>query len=134
MNAPAHGPEAMGVVWQRGRKGRRPSSGSAIPAKGSGGPRGRLAHAELPRSRRRVGALWSYQANLLRTYAGRQHVAAPDLALELPTGSGKTLVGLLIADWRRRARRAALPMRALRTSSPARWPILRAITTSPLSC
>jgi superfamily II DNA or RNA helicase len=52
-----------------------------------------------------VGALWSHQAALLRTYADRQHVATPDLALELPTGSGKTLVGLLIADWRRRARR-----------------------------
>ena len=32
-------------------------------------------------------------------------MTAPDLALELPTGSGKTLVGLLIADWRRRAKR-----------------------------
>jgi len=26
----------------------------------------------------------------------------PDVAIQLPTGSGKTLVGLLIADWRRR--------------------------------
>ncbi len=60
---------------------------------------------ELPRSRRGVGALWSHQADLLRTYAEDKHVASPDLALELPTGSGKTLVGLLIADWRRRSMR-----------------------------
>jgi superfamily II DNA or RNA helicase len=52
-----------------------------------------------------LGALWSHQADLLRTYADEQHVAAPDLALELPTGSGKTLVGLLIAEWRRRSKR-----------------------------
>ncbi|MBD8205179.1 DEAD/DEAH box helicase [Microbacterium sp. CFBP 8790] len=30
------------------------------------------------------------------------HLEDPDVALELPTGSGKTLVGLLIAEWRRR--------------------------------
>lgn len=29
-------------------------------------------------------------------------VDLPDVALELPTGTGKTLVGLLVADWRRR--------------------------------
>lgn len=29
-------------------------------------------------------------------------VDAPDVALQLPTGSGKTLVGLMIAEWRRR--------------------------------
>jgi DEAD/DEAH box helicase len=37
----------------------------------------------------------------LRTYA-KDHRDTPDVALELPTGSGKTLVGLLIAEWRRR--------------------------------
>jgi hypothetical protein len=45
--------------------------------------------------------LWSHQADILREY----HKKAPecsDIALELPTGSGKTLVGLLIAEWRRR--------------------------------
>jgi len=33
------------------------------------------------------------------------HVDKHDIALELPTGSGKTLVGLLIAEWRRRTKR-----------------------------
>jgi hypothetical protein len=55
---------------------------------------------ELPRTPSGVGALWSHQADQLRTYA-KDHRDTPDVALELPTGSGKTLVGLLIADWRR---------------------------------
>jgi len=57
---------------------------------------------ELPRSRQAAGALWSHQADQLRTYNER-HVSAPDVALELPTGSGKTLVGLLVGEWRRQA-------------------------------
>jgi DEAD/DEAH box helicase len=56
---------------------------------------------ELPRTPNGVGALWSHQADQLRTY-GAEHRETPDVALELPTGSGKTLVGLLIAEWRRR--------------------------------
>lgn len=59
---------------------------------------------ELPRTPGGVGALWSHQADQLREYY-RDHRNTADVALELPTGSGKTLVGLLIADWRRRARR-----------------------------
>ena len=59
------------------------------------------AFGELPRTPSGVGALWSHQADQLRTYA-TDHRDTPDVALELPTGSGKTLVGLLIADWRRR--------------------------------
>ena len=76
------------VVPTRGPKG------SATPealfrdlARGVGGP----AH------------LWAHQADLLREYAAR-HVSAPDVAIELPTGAGKTLVGMLIAEWRRRER------------------------------
>jgi hypothetical protein len=34
-----------------------------------------------------------------------EHAEARDVALELPTGTGKTLIGLLIAEWRRQARR-----------------------------
>lgn len=44
--------------------------------------------------------LWSHQADALRAYFERHSVTA-DIAIELPTGSGKTLVGLLIAEWRR---------------------------------
>ncbi len=46
--------------------------------------------------------LWSHQADLLRAYH-QQHLEERDVAIELPTGSGKTLVGLLIAEWRRQA-------------------------------
>src|SRR5579863_3679338 len=37
----------------------------------------------------------------MRSYA-ETALELPDVALQLPTGSGKTLVGLLIAEWRRR--------------------------------
>ena len=48
-----------------------------------------------------VDNLWSQQADVLRVYANK-HITAADVALELPTGSGlKTLVGLLVAEWRR---------------------------------
>lgn len=57
---------------------------------------------ELPRTPKGVGALWSHQADQLREY-GEHHRETLDLALELPTGSGKTLVGLLIGEWRRRS-------------------------------
>ncbi|MEU6216965.1 DEAD/DEAH box helicase [Streptomyces sp. NPDC047022] len=56
----------------------------------------------LPRTTTSHGALWSHQADMLRAYADPALVKKPDVALELPTGSGKTLVGLLLADWRRR--------------------------------
>ena len=49
---------------------------------------------------RKVEGLLSQQADMLREYLSRKD--SSDLALELPTGSGKTLVGLLIAEWRRR--------------------------------
>lgn len=46
--------------------------------------------------------LWSHQADLLRTYY-QEHTKTQDIAVELPTGAGKTLVGLLIGEWRRQA-------------------------------
>lgn len=52
---------------------------------------------------RTVEGLLSQQADMLRNYM--DHVDSRDIALELPTGSGKTLVGLLIAEWRRRTKR-----------------------------
>lgn len=48
-----------------------------------------------------VPGLLSHQADLLRSYLAI-HTQHSDIALQLPTGSGKTLVGLLIAEWRRR--------------------------------
>src|SRR3981081_4257422 len=48
-----------------------------------------------------VPGLLSHQADLLRSYLS-VHTGHSDIALQLPTGSGKTLVGLLIAEWRRR--------------------------------
>jgi hypothetical protein len=50
---------------------------------------------------RRVPGPLSHQSDVLRDYhenAQDKH----DVALQLPTGSGKTYVGLLIAEWRRR--------------------------------
>ncbi|MDR2719727.1 MAG: DEAD/DEAH box helicase [Nitrososphaerota archaeon] len=44
--------------------------------------------------------LYAHQADILRAYSDFDKVS--DVSLELPTGSGKTLVGLLIAEWRRR--------------------------------
>ena len=43
--------------------------------------------------------LWSHQADIIREY--HKNLDKSDIALELPTGTGKTLVGLLIAEWRR---------------------------------
>ncbi|MHB0947038.1 MAG: DEAD/DEAH box helicase [Sedimentisphaerales bacterium] len=49
---------------------------------------------------RKIKGLIAHQADILRAYYD-QHDKATDIALQLPTGSGKTLVGLLIAEWRR---------------------------------
>lgn len=55
----------------------------------------------LPRTTDAVSSLWIHQGDVLRAYAER-HQNTADLALELPTGTGKTLPGLLIAEWVRR--------------------------------
>ncbi|CAN96993.1 unnamed protein product [Sorangium cellulosum So ce56] len=48
-----------------------------------------------------VKHLWVHQGDILRAYeAVKSH---PDIALELPTGAGKSLVGLLIAEYRRQS-------------------------------
>jgi superfamily II DNA or RNA helicase len=57
---------------------------------------------DLPR--RKHPSLYDHQGQILRTYVA-QAMNAPDVALQLPTGSGKTLVGLLLAEWRRRKNR-----------------------------
>lgn len=45
----------------------------------------------LPRTTTSHGALWSHQADILRSYASPSLLNKSDVALELPTGSGKTL-------------------------------------------
>jgi hypothetical protein len=62
-------------------------------------------YRDLPRKTDAVPGLWLHQGDLLRSYVA-DHLSTPDLALGLPTGTGKTLPGLLIADWVRRARSA----------------------------
>lgn len=51
-----------------------------------------------------ISFLWAHQADMLRDYA-EKHLETNDLALELPTGPGTTLIGHLIAEYRRRSRR-----------------------------
>lgn len=74
-----------------------------------------LLFSTLPRSPGGSSSLWVHQGDLLRRYA--QVADAKDLAVELPTGTGKTLPGLLIAEWNRLKRRSpvvfACPTRQL---------------------
>ena len=55
----------------------------------------------LPRTAEAASSLWTHQGDVLRAYAETYH-NAPDLAIELPTGTGKTLPALLIGEWVRR--------------------------------
>ena len=52
-------------------------------------------------TRRTIPDAMSHQKEMLEAYANDM-VDKRDVAMQLPTGSGKTLVGLLIAEWRRR--------------------------------
>lgn len=52
-------------------------------------------------TRRKFPDVLPHQKDMMQRYASEAQ-NAPDVALQLPTGSGKTLVGLLIAEWRRR--------------------------------
>ncbi|WP_210476077.1 DEAD/DEAH box helicase [Pantoea ananatis] len=52
-------------------------------------------------TRRKFPDVLPHQAAMMKAYAAKA-LDMPDVALQLPTGSGKTLVGLLIAEWRRR--------------------------------
>ncbi len=66
-------------------------------------PNPEALYRDLPRRPGAVPGLWSRQVDLMRIYA-TDHQETADLALELPTGTGKTLPGLLLADWNRRKR------------------------------
>jgi hypothetical protein len=70
----------------------RPSGAAANP---------RELFRDLPRDAD-VPFLWGHQDRILEGYEA--YIGTPDIALELPTGTGKTLIGLLIAEWRRQAR------------------------------
>lgn len=51
-------------------------------------------------SGKKIQNLYSHQADILRNYE-QSAIDKKDVALELPTGSGKTLVGMLIGEYRR---------------------------------
>jgi hypothetical protein len=55
----------------------------------------------LPRRRGAPRTLWTQQSDALRAYS-KTFDRSNDVALELPTGTGKTLTGLLIAEWWKR--------------------------------
>ena len=55
---------------------------------------------KLPNREKSHGYLRGPQVDALRGYLN--HLDEPDIAMELPTGTGKTTVGLLIAEWCRR--------------------------------
>ncbi len=50
---------------------------------------------------RKVEGLLAHQADIIRAYIKPEALNSQDVALQLPTGSGKTLVGLLLGEWRR---------------------------------
>lgn len=56
----------------------------------------------------RVNKLWGHQEEVLDRYSASL-TEKREIAIELPTGSGKTLIGLLILEWwRRQGKKAAL--------------------------
>lgn len=50
---------------------------------------------------KKIQGLLAHQADVIREYCNNS-LKELDVAIQLPTGSGKTLVGVLIAEWRRR--------------------------------
>jgi len=72
---------------------RTPQSSDVVPAS----PEAVL----LTLPRRKITGVLLHQGEMMRDYV-KHALQEPDVALQLPTGSGKTLVGLLIAEWRRR--------------------------------
>jgi superfamily II DNA or RNA helicase len=49
-----------------------------------------------------VGPIWDHQGQVLRSWHSQPYRDARDVALELPTGAGKTLVAGLIGEFQRR--------------------------------
>lgn len=54
---------------------------------------------DLPR--RKIKGVLLHQGEMMKSYRANA-MDEPNVALQLPTGSGKTLVGLMIGEWRRR--------------------------------
>lgn len=50
---------------------------------------------------RNIAGIQDYQSRMLDSYM-EEGVDKSDVAIELPTGTGKTLIGLLIGEYRRR--------------------------------
>ncbi|MFE4456827.1 DEAD/DEAH box helicase family protein [Nocardia tengchongensis] len=63
-------------------------------------------YRDLPRTPEAVPGLLTHQGDLLRQYAESRHVDARDIALELPTGTGKTIPALVICEWWRQTKKA----------------------------
>ena len=73
-------------------------------------------HRNLPKGPGAVQNLWTHQSDVLRAYVEKCQDNS-DVALELPTGTGKTLPGLLLAEWTMRQKQGrviyACPTRQL---------------------
>ncbi|MBE1530384.1 DEAD/DEAH box helicase [Actinomadura algeriensis] len=63
-------------------------------------------YRDLPRTPDAVPGLLTHQGDLLRRYADPKHLGARDIALELPTGTGKTIPALVISEWWRQTKGA----------------------------
>lgn len=61
-------------------------------------------YRQLARTNNGPNSLWGHQTDILRDWH-ENYVTKSDVALELPTGAGKTLVGGLIAEWLRQKER-----------------------------
>ncbi|WP_342661664.1 Reverse gyrase (plasmid) [Rhodococcus ruber] len=61
-------------------------------------------YRQLARTNTGPDNLWGHQTEILRDWHS-DYQDKPDVALELPTGAGKTLVGGLIAEWLRQSKR-----------------------------
>ena len=55
-------------------------------------------YVSVPSDRQKTKGLRAAQAHILTAYA-EGHADRPDVAIELPTGVGKTLIALLLADF-----------------------------------
>ncbi|GAB3901733.1 hypothetical protein GCM10029964_090960 [Kibdelosporangium lantanae] len=59
-------------------------------------------YRQLAATNKGPAALWAHQADVLRAWHNTPLVDHTDVAIELPTGGGKTLVGGLVAEFLRR--------------------------------